>query len=172
MPAVATQELAVEAGSDASVFGIARDQWGVRVPPAVVWPVARATISDFFGHREAPTEGASTEHPGVDFAAPHGETVRAAATGVISSVVAHNNGGCGVNVSIAHVVRGQKVTTTYCHLAEGSVRVTPGQSVVAGDAIAAVGSTGVSTGAHLHFEVRPDGGEPVDPLVWFAALQG
>lgn len=171
LPAAAAQELVVETVGDMSVSGVAREQWGVQLAPAVVWPVTGARISDVFGHREAPTEGASTEHPGVDFAAPEGQTVHAAASGIINSVVASDRGGCGVNISIDHVVRGQQVTTKYCHLAAGSVRVSPGQSVVVGDAIAAVGSTGVSTGAHLHFEVRPGGGAPIDPLPWLSALQ-
>ena len=169
-PTAATQELTVGAIGDVSVFGVARDEWGVVVPPAVVWPVAGATISDGFGHRDAPTEGASTEHPGVDFAAQQGTAVRTAATGIVSGVVAQDHGGCGVNIAIDHVVRGQHVTTRYCHLAGGSVRVSPGQAVVVGEAIAAVGSTGVSTGAHLHFEVRPGGGAPIDPLTWLGAL--
>lgn len=164
------QDLVVGAEGDIAVFGIARDQSGVRVPPTLVWPVSDAVISDGFGHREAPTAGASTDHPGIDFAAREGTTVRTAATGVVSAVVAEDHGGCGVNVSIDHVVRGQSVTTVYCHLAEGSVRVAVGQTVVVGDPIAAVGNTGVSTGAHLHFEVRPGGGAPIDPLIWFGAL--
>jgi murein DD-endopeptidase MepM/ murein hydrolase activator NlpD len=164
------QHLIVGAEGDSTVFGIARDQSGVRVPPTLVWPVPGAAISDSFGHREAPTAGASTDHPGVDFAAREGTTVRTVATGVVRAVVAEDHGGCGVNVSIDHVVRGQSVTTVYCHLAEGSVRVAVGQSVVVGDPIAGVGNTGVSTGAHLHFEVRPGGGAPIDPLAWFGAL--
>ncbi|MCI0155428.1 M23 family metallopeptidase [Leifsonia shinshuensis] len=167
---LAAQDLVVGADGDGAVFGIARDQWGVLVPPTVVWPVQGGSVSDGFGHREAPTEGASTDHQGVDFAARHGEPVRTAATGVVSSVVSEDRGGCGVNIAIDHVVRGQNVTTVYCHLAAGSVRVAPGQSVVVGDTIAAVGNTGTSTGAHLHFEVRPNGGAAIDPLSWLGAL--
>ncbi len=169
-PSLAAQDLTVGAYGDGAVFGIARDQWGVLVPPTVVWPVLGAPVSDGFGHREAPTEGASTEHQGVDFAARLGEPVRTVATGVVSTVVSEDRGGCGVNIAIDHVVRGQNITTVYCHLAAGSVRVAPGQSVVVGDTIAAVGSTGTSTGAHLHFEVRPDGASAIDPLPWLGAL--
>ena len=96
--------------------------------------------------------------------------LHAAATGVVRTVVTEDHGGCGVNIAIDHVVRGQNVTTVYCHLLQGSVRVQPGQSVIVGDAIAAVGNTGVSTGAHLHFEVRPGGGAPIDPLTWLDEL--
>lgn len=166
----AAQNLIVNAAGDVSVFGIARDQSGVLVAPPVVWPVQEHVVSDGFGHRAAPTEGASSQHPGVDFAARSGSTVRAAATGVVRTVVAADLGGCGVNIAIDHVVRGQNISTVYCHLATGSVRVAPGDQVIAGDVIAAVGSTGVSTGAHLHFEVRPNGGAPIDPLPWFASL--
>ncbi|WP_295123891.1 M23 family metallopeptidase [uncultured Leifsonia sp.] len=168
--APSAQGLVVGAEGDTSVFGITRDQAGVRVPPTLVRPVEGAAVSDGFGHREAPTAGASADHPGVDFAAREGTTVRAAATGVVSAVVAEDHGGCGVNIAIDHVVGGRSVTTVYCHLAEGSVRVAPGQSVVVGDPIAGVGNTGISTGAHLHFEVRPGGGAPIDPLAWFAAF--
>lgn len=164
------QDLLVGADGDVSVFGIARDVSGVTVLPKVVWPVRNATISDGFGHREAPTAGASTEHPGVDFAAREGVTVHTAATGVVRTVVAQDHGGCGVNITIDHVVSGQNVSTVYCHLQTGSVRVAPGQRVLVGDTIAAVGNTGTSTGAHLHFEVRPGGGAPIDPLPWLGAL--
>ncbi len=167
---LAAQALIVGADGDGAVFGIARDQWGVLVPPTLVWPVLEATVSDGFGHREAPTEGASAEHQGVDFAARLGEPVRTVASGVVSTVVPEDRGGCGVNISIDHVVRGQKITTVYCHLSAGSVRVAPGQSVVVGDTIAAVGSTGTSTGAHLHFEVRPNGAAATDPLPRLGAL--
>ncbi|MBO1738242.1 M23 family metallopeptidase [Leifsonia sp. TF02-11] len=167
---LAAQDLIVGADGDGAVFGIARELGSVLVPPTVVWPVLGATVSDGFGHRESPTEGASTDHQGVDFAARLGEPVRTAATGVVSAVVSEDRGGCGVTIAIDHVMRGQKITTVYCHLAAGSVRVAPGQSVVVGDTIAAVGSTGTSTGAHLHFEVRPNGAAAIDPLPWLGAL--
>lgn len=168
---LSNQALLVDAGADTSVFAVSRDASGVSVPPLVVWPVQDGSaITDGFGHREAPTDGASTEHPGIDFGAASGTEVHAAATGVVSRVQAVDHGGCGVNVSIDHVVRGASVTTVYCHLREGSTRVVAGQHVVVGEVIGAVGSTGVSTGAHLHFEVRPGNAAPVDPLAWLGTL--
>lgn len=167
----ATQDLLVDGSGDNGIFGVSRDQWSVTVPPLVVWPVQDGSaISDGFGHRHAPTEGASTEHPGIDFASPYGLTVHAAATGVVSRVQPADRGGCGVNLAIDHVIRGERVTTVYCHLAPGSVRVQVGEQVTVSDPIAEVGNTGVSTGAHLHFEVRPGGGAPIDPLTWLHSL--
>ncbi|MEN2737761.1 M23 family metallopeptidase [Microbacterium sp. X-17] len=165
------QDLVVPASFGADSFGLAREAPAVHVAPGVVWPVRDgAAISDGFGHRDAPVEGASTEHPGIDFAARAGVPVHAAASGVVSRAVTVDRGGCGIQLAIDHVVRGEAVTTVYCHLAEGSVRLRPGQRVAADEVIGAVGSTGVSTGAHLHFEVRPGGGAPIDPLRWLNAL--
>ncbi|MDN4615302.1 M23 family metallopeptidase [Leifsonia sp. F6_8S_P_1B] len=139
-------------------------------PPAVLWPVgAGATISDGFGARSAPTAGASTNHQGVDFAPGAGVPVHAAAAGVVREAVLSDDGGCGVSLRIDHDLQGENVTTVYCHLAVGSVLVSPGQAVTAGQAIAAVGNTGVSTGAHLHFEVRPGNGAAIEPLAWLSA---
>jgi murein DD-endopeptidase MepM/ murein hydrolase activator NlpD len=146
---------------------VVRDAVSVTFTPLVHWPVgAGATISDGFGARTAPTAGASTNHQGVDFAPGAGVPVHAAAEGVVRETVLADDGGCGVSVRIDHVVDGQGITTVYCHLAVGSVLVSPGQAVAADQVIAAVGNTGVSTGAHLHFEVRPGNGAAVEPLGW------
>jgi murein DD-endopeptidase MepM/ murein hydrolase activator NlpD len=139
-------------------------------PPPVVWPVgAGVAVSDGFGAREAPTAGASSDHQGVDFDPGFGTPVHAAAAGVVRETVTTDSGGCGVNITIDHTQNGEPFSTVYCHLAVGSVVVAAGQAVVAGQQIAAVGNTGVSTGAHLHFEVRPGGGAAVDPLAWLDA---
>lgn len=146
---------------------VSREGVSAIAAPLVAWPVgAGAAISDSFGHRTAPTAGASTEHQGVDFDPGAGFPVRAAATGVVTETVLADRGGCGVAVRIDHDLRGERVSTVYCHLTQGSVRVAPGQTVAVGTTIATVGNTGVSTGAHLHFEVRPGGGAAVDPIAW------
>jgi murein DD-endopeptidase MepM/ murein hydrolase activator NlpD len=135
-------------------------------PPAA-WPLDRgAPITDGFGPRVAPAPGASTFHRGIDFAAPEGAPVYAAADGLVTEVVAHDSGACGVEVVITHIEAVGAVSTRYCHLQEGSVAVTVGTHLGAGHVIAAVGNTGVSTGAHLHFEVRLPGGEAIDPVPW------
>ncbi|ANF32351.1 hypothetical protein A0130_12305 [Leifsonia xyli] len=135
--------------------------------PLAVWPVAGgADISDYYGPREAPTAGASTFHQGLDFAAPAGAPVVAAAAGTVTHVVPVDAGGCGVEVIVQHDVEVGSVSTRYCHLLEGSAAVGVGQPVAAGQLIGAVGSTGISTGPHLHFEVISPDGSKHDPLGW------
>lgn len=161
----APQTLAVASHVEAAP--VVRDAVSVTFTPLVHWPVgAGAAISDGFGARVAPTAGASTNHQGVDFDPGMGAPVHAAAAGVVRETVLADDGGCGVSVQIDHQLEGQSITTVYCHLAEGSVLVAPGQAVETDQVVAAVGSTGVSTGAHLHFEVRPGDGAAVEPLGW------
>ncbi|WP_285114553.1 M23 family metallopeptidase [Leifsonia sp. fls2-241-R2A-40a] len=136
-------------------------------PPAAVWPVDRgAAITDGFGPREAPTAGASSNHRGIDFGAAAGTPVLAAASGIVTHVVPIDQGGCGVEVIIQHGEDVGSVSTRSCHLLDGSALVEVGTVVAAGQQIGAVGSTGVSTGPHLHFEVLIPGGEAIDPLPW------
>ena len=117
------------------------------------WPVT-GTITSPFGWRSNPFGGSPEFHPGLDIAAPSGTTVTAAAGTVI---MAQWYGGYGNYVLIDH---GSGYSTGYGHLS--AIYVSNGQSVSRGQAIGAVGSTGQSTGPHLHFEVRI-AGKPVDP---------
>lgn len=121
----------------------------------VSFPV-NATISSEFGYRIHPILGTSRFHAGIDFAADYGEVIRAAAPGYV--IFAGWYGGYGNTVIVDH---GNGVTTLYAH-ADG-LYVEEGQQVQRGEPIALVGSTGLSTGPHLHFELRSNG-EPVDPL--------
>jgi murein DD-endopeptidase MepM/ murein hydrolase activator NlpD len=101
-------------------------------------------------------------HGGLDLAAPAGTPVRAAAAG--AARVAENPSGYGLHVVIDH---GAGVATLYAHL-----QWTPlhgGQTVGAGEELGQVGSTGLSTGPHLHFEVRRNG-RPVDPTPYLPAI--
>ena len=102
-------------------------------------------------------------HAGVDLAAPLGTPVRAAAAGSVVTA-AWNASGYGLCVVIDH---GQGLTTLYAHLLETAV--VAGDAVSAGQPIAQVGSTGNSTGPHLHFEVRSKG-RPADPEPLLAAI--
>jgi murein DD-endopeptidase MepM/ murein hydrolase activator NlpD len=115
-----------------------------------------AEITSNFGWRRHPILGSLRFHSGIDFGASYGSTVRAAEGGRV--IFAGWYGGYGHAVIINH---GNSITTLYGHTSK--VYVKEGQTVQAGDAIAAVGSTGLSTGPHLHFEVRKNG-EPVDPM--------
>lgn len=100
-------------------------------------------------------------HSGVDLAAPAGTAVRTPADGVAA---VGDAGPCGIHVIVAHA---GGIATLYCHLSVAAVH--SGQRVRAGDRIGAIGSTGNSTGPHLHLEVHADG-RPVDPAAWLRRL--
>jgi murein DD-endopeptidase MepM/ murein hydrolase activator NlpD len=121
----------------------------------VSFPV-QAAITSEFGYRMHPILGYMKFHSGLDFGADYGEVVRSAAPGYV--IFAGWYGGYGNTVIIDH---GNNVTTLYAH-ADG-LYVEEGQQVQRGQPISLVGSTGLSTGPHLHFELRSNG-EPVDPL--------
>lgn len=108
-----------------------------------------------FGLRTHPILGYQRLHSGMDFGADYGSPIMSADSGVV--IFAGWYGGYGNTVIVDH---GNGLTTLYAHAEE--LYVEEGQGVQRGQAIAAVGSTGLSTGPHLHFEVRRDG-EPVDP---------
>ena len=118
-------------------------------------PCPGARISSEFGPRRAPTAGASTYHRGRDYAAPSGTPIYASAAGTV--ITASYNGVRGNYVVIDH---GNGLQTWYQHASR--LYVSAGQKVSRGQNIAAVGTTGVSTGAHLHYEVHVNG-TAVDP---------
>ncbi|PWC05314.1 M23 family metallopeptidase [Agromyces badenianii] len=126
-------------------------------------PVA-GRITDGYGPRpDKPVAGVNEFHRGTDLAAACGTPVYAATAGVVAE--AGPNGSYGNWVLIGH---GADVSTGYAHLADGGVLVAPGQAVSAGELIGTVGSTGASTGCHLHLEVRL-GGVAVDAVPFLAA---
>lgn len=124
--------------------------------PAIA-PV-KGILTSGFGFRSDPMTHGRGVHQGVDIAAASGQPVRASADGIVMR--ADDTGGYGNAVFLAH---GFGVTTRYGHLSRLEVR--PGQRVKRGDVIGRVGSTGRSTGPHLHYEVRIDG-EAVNPLAY------
>jgi hypothetical protein len=113
-----------------------------------VTPVS-GIITSRFGNRESIR---SSGHTGLDIAAPYGTSIKAAASGTVT--FAGYSGGYGYVVKMSH---GNGVETYYGHCSK--LYVSAGQKIDAGDVIAAVGSTGNSTGNHLHFEVRVNGSE-------------
>lgn len=122
-------------------------------------PLPGASISYGFGPRSF--NGTTDNHTGIDFVANQGTAVRAAGAGTVTFAGWHSYGG-GNRVEVSH---GNGVVTSYNHLSSDSVSV--GQTVAAGQTIAAVGSTGNSTGPHLHFEVIVNGAW-TDPAPWIA----
>ena len=97
----------------------------------------------------------STPHGGIDIAAPSGTPIYAPADGkVISRYDGNNWGSCGNYVKLDH---GNGITTLYCHMLTGSVRVNSDDIVTQSQQIGSVGTTGYSTGNHLHFEIHKDG---------------
>lgn len=167
----ALQSLTVSGTSPAAV--VVRDTYGVTLPPPVQWPVDPSSpIVDGFGARVSPCSGCSSNHEGVDYDAGNGAPVHAIAAGV---VVETNNPGwsaLGIHVAIQHVIEGQTITSAYGHMQVGSMPLRVGDTVFAGELIGRVGSTGASTGAHLHFEIRAGGTRPVDPVSWMRARLG
>jgi len=125
-------------------------------------PVLGAELTSSFGNRSDPFARSHAFHAGLDFAAVHGTPITAAAGG--SVVFAGWKSDYGWTVEINH---GNGLSTRYAHASK--LLVQAGRVVVPGDRIALVGSTGRSTGAHLHFEVLRNGGQ-VDPKRYLAAL--
>jgi len=113
-------------------------------------PVSARAMTSAFGMRSHPLLGGYRAHNGVDLAAPTGSPIRATSDGTVGS--ANWNGGYGLFVSLEH---GGGVETRYGHMSR--LNVVAGQQVKKGDVIGYVGSTGRSTGPHLHYEVRRNG---------------
>lgn len=113
-------------------------------------PAASYTLSSSFGYRRDPINGSGAMHNGLDFKAAHGTPILAAADGVITK--AGWMGGYGKTIEITH---GNGLMTRYAHMSRLEANV--GQKVERGAQIGRMGSTGRSTGTHLHFEVRNNG---------------
>jgi hypothetical protein len=130
-------------------------------PPAFIaftTPAPGYPVISPFGLRQLPWEEGGRLHAGVDIAAPSGLPVLAAADGVV--VRAGPDGGLGRTVEIKHAAG---LSTIYGHLGKLLPWITPGVAVKAGTPVGAIGSTGASTGSHLHFEIRDDKGRPLNP---------
>jgi murein DD-endopeptidase MepM/ murein hydrolase activator NlpD len=121
-----------------------------------LWPTDGGVISSYYGGRTGPINGGFDWHPGLDIAVDIGTPVYAAAMGTVD--MAGWNGGYGQFVKIRH---GNGYESAYGHMS--GIAVSAGQQVRKGEIIGFVGSTGYSTGPHLHFEVFVDG-ENIDPL--------
>jgi murein DD-endopeptidase MepM/ murein hydrolase activator NlpD len=180
--------LAAFAGYDVAAFAVRRvtaegraptlEALALRLPPSAVkattaassalmlgtayglsWPVAPGTrVSSPFGYRQHPILGRGQFHTGVDLAVPEGTEVKATADGVVRRASED-----AVNGKVVIVDHGRGVTTAYCH--NSRLRVVTGQPVKAGDVLADSGSTGRSTGPHLHYQLEL-AHTPMDPFAF------
>jgi murein DD-endopeptidase MepM/ murein hydrolase activator NlpD len=123
-----------------------------------IWP-ADGVFTSGYGYRWGRIHG------GIDIAAPVGTPILAAASGVIDYAT-WNDGGYGNMIDIRHA---DGTITRYAHMNE--LYVKEGQTVSQGQTIGAMGSTGFSTGPHLHFEIRPNGGSAIDPMTFLASAK-
>jgi murein DD-endopeptidase MepM/ murein hydrolase activator NlpD len=130
--------------------------------PSLVYPLMSPRVSSKFGSRTHPIFKVSRHHSGIDLAAPRGAPIRAVRDGLV--VFADPYAGYGNLVVVQHE---NGFTSHYGHC--DTIRVKISQSVSAGEIIATVGSTGNSTGPHLHFELRKDG-KALDPEEYVPGL--
>jgi len=152
-------------------FRALNDSWGringtttkVEVAVPSINPVEVMKFSSGFGYRNAPTRGASRNHQGIDIPGAVGTPIYATADGIIGR--AQWLGGYGKFVEINH---GNAVQTRYGHLS--AMNVEPGQRIRKGDILGYMGSTGRSTGSHLHYEVRI-AGEAINPTAFLSPLR-
>lgn len=181
------QVLEAEVSEDLAATAASRDEWSVTSyaellrlkygnrdfsysttgTGAVRWPFPYAVpISSGFGERVAPCRWCSSYHLGIDLNPGAGTPIFAIADGVV--LQAEYSGGFGQHALIEHTINGQRVVSVYAHMTGGSSPLVVGEVVEAGDLVGTVGSTGASTGAHLHFEIRIDD-IPIDPFDWLTA---
>lgn len=129
----------------------------------VTWPLPGYQKSGSVGPRIHPIYGHNSCHTGIDIGAPSGTPVKAVSEGVVAEI--SNGGPYGLAVLVVH---GGGVTSFYAHLSSASVA--QGQKIDEGQEVGKVGSTGWSTGPHLHYEMRING-TPYDPMGWFGGAR-
>ena len=156
------RQLYVQSNSFDEVFEMARNKADMLASIPAIMPITRGTdrLVSGFGYRIHPIFKRLRMHTGVDFAAPTGTPIFATGNGVIVRA-AHDHSGYGLMVEIDH---GFGYRTLYAHMSKISVRV--GQRVSRGEVLGLVGSTGLSVGPHLHYEVIRNG-RKVNPVSYF-----
>ncbi|AMB59663.1 hypothetical protein AWU67_13200 [Microterricola viridarii] len=154
----------------AAASGIRMESTFVNNPNgAVQWPFAVGVhVGDRFGFRDC--AGCSSNHGGQDFNPGNGAEIQSIADGVVT-LAEDGEGSLGVHMMIEHQINGETITSVYAHMQHGTMRYSTGDVVKVGDVIGNTGTTGMSTGPHLHFEIRLGGinGVKVDPLDWLYA---
>ncbi len=144
-----------------SVAGFRSPRPQVSIPSRM--PLAGLTMTSEYGMRNHPVTGRRAAHKGVDLSAPTGTPIYATADGLVSRASWFST--YGLYVAVEH---GSQIQTRYAHMSR--LNVAEGQRIQKGDVIGYVGSTGRSTGPHLHYEVRIDGAA-VDPVPYMSGAQ-
>jgi murein DD-endopeptidase MepM/ murein hydrolase activator NlpD len=177
----------LEVGPDVAVAPVASESWDVEAAPppitssvaglgsvaiietgTIVWPVVdHSRMSDVFGPRLSGCSGCSAFHDGIDFLPGVGSPILSIADGVVVTATS-DSGGLGNYVEVQHNIGGELLTTVYGHMLDGSMQVSVGDRVTAGQQLGAVGSTGQSTGPHLHFEMYGTDGVRFDGFAWLS----
>ena len=153
-------EIAAESG--VTIFA---GTWVNNPSAPIQWPFpVGVPISAAYGSSSYLAEFSSA-HSGVDLTPGEGAEIHAVAAGTVR-IATESGGDYGVTVLIDHVIDGQVVSTRYGHMQYGSLTVTQGQKVTAGQIIGKVGQTGKATGPHLHLEVLLAGTTTTDPMPW------
>ena len=133
----------------------------------IQWPFPTGVpISDGFGYRSSPGGIGSTNHQGIDFNPGMGAPIQVVADGTVRLAQKSDAGGYGCYVIVDHNVNGMRFASLYGHMQCGSVAMSKGEDVKVGQQVGNVGSTGTSTGAHLHFEIHDSSDAPIDPMPW------
>ncbi len=143
----------------------ARDGFAIGNYYEVQWPLPASTpISSGYGYRSC--TGCSAFHEGIDFTPGDGYPIEVIANGTV--VESSYSGSLGQHVIVAHLIDGEMVLSTYAHMQSGSNTVVEGDTVTRGEVLGLVGSTGQSTGPHLHFAIQIGSGL-IDPYPWMIA---
>lgn len=139
----------------------------------IQWPFPSAPVSSPYGPRWGGM------HTGTDFSMPRGTPISAVAEGKVAAVGWNVVGLCGYGVLIDHgTINGQKISSLYCHMSDGTSPLRVGQEVSPGQTVGKVGSTGAATGPHLHLEIWVNGnpfgkgGTWADPYQWLRGNAG
>lgn len=144
---------------------VERDSFGVSTYSVVQWPLPTGTpMASGYGYRSC--SGCSSFHEGIDLNPGSGYPVQSIADGIV--VTSEFSGALGAHVIVEHVIDGVIVRSIYGHMQGDSLAVSVGDVVSRGQQLGLVGSTGQSTGPHLHFAIQI-GDELIDPLPWLLA---
>ena len=154
----------IAADSGVTIFA---GTWVNNLSAPIQWPFpVGVPVSAAYGSSSYLAEFSSA-HSGVDLTPGEGAEVHAVTAGTVR-IATESGGDYGVTVLIDHVIDGQVVSTRYGHMQYGSLQVSQGEKVTAGQVIGKVGQTGKATGPHLHLEVLLGGTTTTDPMPWLA----